>query len=999
MPEVFVSYSRRNKAFTEKFVKELGTQGYSDEDIWIDWQDIPPSSKWEEEIRKGIENSNAVVFILSPDWIISNECAKELQIAVEYKKRLFPIVHQNIDPNKTPAELASLNWIFFREEDNFDGAMQKLLNAVNTDLDWVKFHTVLLRRANEWLGREKDASFLLRGSELRDAELWLSKSSEDKSPQPTASQKEYIFASGQDESKRQRNRLIGVSLALVVSVLLAISAIIAGIQAMKESQQALASRLAAQSITYLDTQPALSLLLSLEANYINDTLGEADSEEFGSLVTSMNSISRLETYLRGHDGDVRASAFSPDGNWLATTGNASNNEGYVLLWDMSVDYEPKPLQKFIGGSNRLLGVDFNGDGTHFAAAGDDKTIFVFKTSDCCSPIKQWDVDERVRALSYVQIGGKEYIAVAGGQEITFWDASTGRQNHRYTLSLPVEDGSIRLLSLAYSARKNLIAAGSDDGNITVWNLKSGEVKFHVCGFNDPLYKDTQPCIVSGEGLTDIRGLTFNVDGTLLASGGSDHYVWLWDTATGELLTRSVDGKNGGHINVVSDVAFNNATGEIVSVSWDNTVKLWKPLKEDGIWSLQLVDTLAGHANSIWTSSFSPDGTWLATGSSDKTVILWDMDQVSQIGDTVAYMAGDVWALAVSPDYKLFSAADLNGNIRTWQFDGSTLRNPRTNVHSGGVLSLAYSQNGKWLASSGYTDNSIRIWDAKTGEELWSIENAHDKEIWSISFSPDDRLIASASFDQTVKIWDTETQSMVGVALNHDVEVYNVIFANQGSEILVAGYSPNILRWDIAGLTAETVPTVVSGHAAAVNLLASNSKYPNLFASTSDDKTILLWNVDNEEHTPPVLGMNESMEAVAFRPGGDWMASATNNNTVVLWQLDAERCSENWNAETCQPQWIGAPLTGSESAVDNVIFLSDTKLVSSSSNGQIILWNLDKTVWYDQACRVVNRTLTDTEYSQHIEGKINRTLLGALKWINNNFRNAPDQVVPECVRSK
>lgn len=130
-----------------------------------------------------------------------------------------------------------------------------------------------------------------------------------------------------------------------------------------------------------------------------------------------------------------------------------------------------------------------------------------------------------------------------------------------------------------------------------------------------------------------------------------------------------------------------------------------------------------------------------------------------------------------------------------------------------------------------------------------------------------------------------------------------------------------------------------------------------------------------------------------------MASATNNNTVVLWQLDAERCSKNWNAETCQPQWIGAPLTGSESAVDNVVFLSDSKLVSSSSNGQIILWNLDKTVWYDQACRVVNRTLTDTEYSQHIEGKINRTLLGALKWINNNFRNTPDQVVPECVRSK
>ncbi|HNF94489.1 MAG TPA: toll/interleukin-1 receptor domain-containing protein, partial [Anaerolineales bacterium] len=261
MTEIFISYCRRNKGFTEQFIQGLAEQNYPADKIWIDWNNIPPSSKWEDEIRKGIEACNAVVFILSPDWILSNECRKELEIAIEYNKRLFPIIHQNIDPQSSPAALASLNWIFFREADDFKGAMQKLMAAINTDLDWVKQHTVLLKRANEWNSKKQDGSYLLRGSELQGAELWLSKSSDNKQPHPTPLQSEYIFASRQDASRRQRNTLIGVSAALVVSILLAIAAIVGGVEAVRKSQQALASQLAAQSITLVDTQPDLSLLL------------------------------------------------------------------------------------------------------------------------------------------------------------------------------------------------------------------------------------------------------------------------------------------------------------------------------------------------------------------------------------------------------------------------------------------------------------------------------------------------------------------------------------------------------------------------------------------------------------------------------------------------------------------------------------------------------------------------------------------------------------------
>jgi len=100
-----------------------------------------------------------------------------------------------------------------------------------------------------------------------------------------------------------------------------------------------------------------------------------------------------------------------------------------------------------------------------------------------------------------------------------------------------------------------------------------------------------------------------------------------------------------------------------------------------------------------------------------------------------------------------------------------------------------------------------------------------------------------------------------------------------------------------------------------------------------------------------------MEAVTFSPDGEWLASATNNKTVLLWQWPAEQCAADWSAKDCQPERLGIPLTGHQSAVNNVVFLSDTALVSSDANGQLIEWNLDKEYWYKRACNIVNRSFT------------------------------------------
>jgi WD40 repeat protein len=1001
--EIFISYSRRDRVFVDKFLKALNNNGYSSDLIWVDWEDIPSSSKWEDEIRKGIERANSIIFILSPEWAKSQECAKELEVAAEYKKRLFPIIWQDVDSKTIQKELASLNWIFFRETDNFDEAFQKLLNALKTDLGWVGQHTNLLRQANEWQAKGQDAGYLLRGSELQSAETWLSQATEDKQPHPTQLQSEYIFASRQDDVRRQRRNLIWVSTGLVVSIVLAIAAVFSGLEAFRQSQNALAFQLAAQSTNLGTTQPDLSLLLSLEASYIGDRLGGPEAAWLvGGLVTSLNSSPHLQTYLQDNENAIRTVAFSPDGNWLAAAGQPDGEKpAQVTLWDMTSTMNPRPVMNFTGPEKRILALAFSPDSKRLYGAGDDKKIFVWDPQKCCAPVvNAWDVKDNIRALAIVELNGRQYLAVGARNRVTFWDLKDGSMRDAFTLQLQTTDPNVRVLSLAASPNHDLLAAGSDDGNATVWDLASHSLKYSpLCSMQDDGIDPEILCQQSGSGQTDVRSVAFSPDSQWLVAGSSDQHAWLWDVETGTLLARTPERNLGGHVNTVSSVAFNPADPDgktLATASWDNTVRLWNIDDSAGDTKFVLLDRLSGHSSSVWTLAYNANGEWLASGSSDHKTILWKPGQVSQIGIVADQLTRDVWALAKSPNGDQLVAGDDAGNIHVWDFDGKSLKNRKKLKQDGAILSVAYSQDDKWMVSAG-TDKIIHVWDVKTYQEAWSIPKAHDDDIWSVIFSPDDRWLASASYDYTVKIWDTTSRQLVGTPIKFDDQVYALAFNEDGTELLVAGYGTDIRRIDLTQPSAPKLMDNLTGHLAAVNSLAFNPLYPNILASTSDDKTLLIWNtnMESDNHTAPVLGLNESMEAVAFRPDGKWLASATDNKTVLLWQWDV-KCAQQWDAGRCQPINLGLPLIGHQAPVENVVFLTDTVLVSSSEDGQLILWNLDKSYWYQRACEIVNRSFTGLENGQYIEGKVNLTLLHIGRWFAGLFGNKPEIAAPTCI---
>jgi len=227
--KVFISYSRKDKAFVQKLNNALDNAGVQ---AWVDWEGIELASDWMKTITDAIQGNDAFLFVISPDSLQSKVCADELELGIKLNKKLIPILYR--DPTKSSTmheKLASTNWVYLRDSDNFDGTIPKLIQSINTDLGWVRQHTRLLEQAMEWDEKSRNNSFLLNGTELEEAEHWMVQASGHANRQIVPIQADYIRASRKYTERRQRLVLAGVSFALVVSIVLSIFAWIARDQA------------------------------------------------------------------------------------------------------------------------------------------------------------------------------------------------------------------------------------------------------------------------------------------------------------------------------------------------------------------------------------------------------------------------------------------------------------------------------------------------------------------------------------------------------------------------------------------------------------------------------------------------------------------------------------------------------------------------------------------------------------------------------------------------
>jgi hypothetical protein len=214
--DVFVSYAREDQHFAHELVDRMQAR---EREVWVDWSGIPPTAEWMTEIKRAIDGAGTTVFVISPHSASSRVCHTEIEYAASVGKRIVPVLRQEAPSELLPPVIAGLNWVFFRPADDPRGALNQLNYALDLDLEWVRFHTRLLVRAQEWRENGSDNSFLLVETDLEDAERRLA-DAHGHHPPITTEQAFYVTASEHGALLRQRKQVRGFYLASIAFGLL-----------------------------------------------------------------------------------------------------------------------------------------------------------------------------------------------------------------------------------------------------------------------------------------------------------------------------------------------------------------------------------------------------------------------------------------------------------------------------------------------------------------------------------------------------------------------------------------------------------------------------------------------------------------------------------------------------------------------------------------------------------------------------------------------------------
>jgi WD40 repeat protein len=878
--KIFISYSRRDLEFADRVDAALKARGF---DTLIDRSEIYALEDWWKRIEALIAQADTIVFILSPDAVGSDVCQSEVRFAASLNKRLAPIVYRRVDDTAVPAELARLNFVFFDDPEVFDESLDRLAEALETDIDWVRKHTEFGEHARRWMiaGRPGPRGLLLRPPALDEAERWIASRPHD-APMPTEAAQAFIAASRRAHTRRRN--IVSTSLAIGLVLALGLAGFALWQRQIAAEQRAIAAQqrdtvllqqsqfLAGLSRRQIENEhdAATGLLLALEG--LPDATSD-DSITKGrpywpgaevSLEAARRALREIAV-LSGHTAQVTSVAMTADGAKIVT----GSVDGTVRIWDaatgrvlhvLSSDGEPvRSVAVTPDGRRIVAGVGIYGAQHHGSArvwnAENGEELLVLGKQDFA-------------VIGAAITADGDRIVTANVKLVTLWDAKTGTELRRFETG---SSGGVQGVAMTPDGR--LIVACLSSGEPRVWDA------------------DTGAEVITLEGHTgSVLSVAITSDGRRVVTGSKtvgqdDNTARVWDVATGAQLTVLK-----GHAGAVTSVAITPDGKRVVTGSVDRTARLW-----DAETGRELL-VLGGHAETIWGVALSPDASRVVTaagtqefqttaGMGDDTARIWD----AKVEQGLPLQVYNVSAVAVAPDGTRVvvgrgevQTPDAATNAYVTSGDATVL-DARTGAalftlkgHSRLVTAVAVDPDSTRVAT-GSDDRSARVWNMLDGSELLRLVG-HTDTVTGVTFTPDGTRVVTASNDHTARVWDATSGVELLVFKGHTDDVTSVAVLPEGKRVVTGAVDKTARVWDIA-TGAELL--VLRGHTAAVTSVAVMPDGKRIVTG-SEDRTARIWDAATGNELLVLKGHEGEVLDLAVTPDGLRIITAGDDHTVRIW---------------------------------------------------------------------------------------------------------------------
>jgi WD40 repeat protein/serine/threonine protein kinase len=605
--------------------------------------------------------------------------------------------------------------------------------------------------------------------------------------------------------------------------------------------------------------------------------------------------------LEGHDNWVLAAALSVDGR-IALSGSG---DGTVKLWDAE---SGQCLRTLDGHEGPVLSVCYSGDGRHILSGSRDRSLLLWDAGSGQRLRAFWGHADKVLSAS---LSGDGCYVLSGSSDrtIRLWDAATGR-------CLRVFEGHQgSVTSVCFSAGGSYVLSGSEDRTVKVWQRHSGR------------------CLATLEGHAGtVHSLCLAGAGRQLLSASADATLALWtlprDQFAPYVLSRVLPSDTvlsawteyerslkrarqalGAGESVRAAQYLREARSQPGHGRRPEAMSLWSKLYVhlprqalQGAWGAAI---LAEHTEAVTSVSLSSDGRLALSGSSDRTLKLWEPAEGRCLHTLEGDMSG-VASTALSGDGHLALSVSTDAALKVWDVrSGDCLRTCREDIDT--LTSVALSGDAR-LAVSGSVDGTVHLWDVAAGR-LLRVLRGHAGPVHSVALSSDGRLALSGSAlfivrndgerlftSGQLKVWETATGRCLQLFEDQSEAVTAVTLSVDGRFVLT-GYGQAVIQrdngrfvqsglvhlWELA--TARRMCTF-EGHTGAVTsvCLSSDGRYA---LSGSTDATVKLWETANGQCLRTFAGHADAVTSVAFSADGRFALSGSADRTLRVWVLDWE----------------------------------------------------------------------------------------------------------------